>query len=217
MDFSKAFDKIDRDALLYKLSLGDAPRSFIKIVFDFYNKMKSGVQNYSENDIISKLGVQQGHVWSPSLFSLYISDLSLALEEQGAGYGRLGGEKVFLLSYADDIILIAADAIGLQSSIDILSNYCHSWNLTVNIAKTKTMIFRNPGPLKLGDVFFYDGQPLEIVDSFKYLGLMLSATGVTAKMTDARAAQATKAKYALTSKLRNFNLGIKSKFALFDC
>ena len=51
--------------------------------------------------------------------------------------------KLFLLLYADDIVLFADSADKLQSLHNILENYCSRWKLTVNTSKTKILIFRN--------------------------------------------------------------------------
>jgi hypothetical protein len=43
--------------------------------------------------------------------------------------------------YADDVILISESAHGLQNCLNKLSDYCETWNLCINIDKTKVMIF----------------------------------------------------------------------------
>ncbi len=60
---------------------------------------------------------------------------------------NIGMVKLFLLLYADDIIMFADSAEGLQNSLNILSDYCQKWKLTVNKEKTKIMVFRKGGRL----------------------------------------------------------------------
>ena len=55
--------------------------------------------------------------------------------------------KMFMLLYADDIVLFGNSAEQLQDSLNLLSNYCKRWKLTVNINKTKVMVFRKGGAL----------------------------------------------------------------------
>ena len=217
VDFSKAFDRVNRDALYYKLSKAAAPPSLIKLVKSYYSKVQSVVRDLPDRTFQNNIGVQQGHVWSPTLFTIYTSDLLDDLRTGGAGSVNMMGCDIFLLAYADDIALVSEDALGLQKSLDIMSNFCQTWDLTVNIAKTKIMIFRNPGPLNLTDVFFIGGNPLEIVRTFKYLGILLTATGVTSATMEARVSQAEKAKFALLHKLRSFSLHVKTVMYLFDC
>ena len=52
-----------------------------------------------------KLGVQQGAVLSPMLYSIYLNDLAEKLREKCKGI-YIGGRKVVLLLYADDIIIM---------------------------------------------------------------------------------------------------------------
>ena len=40
--------------------------------------------------------------------------------------------KLFLLLYADDITIFAETSDGLQKGLDILTDYCTRWKLTVN-------------------------------------------------------------------------------------
>ena len=85
--------------------------------------------------------------------------------------------KVFLLLYADDIIIFSNTAEELQQSLDLLLEYCHKWKLTINVSKTKVMVFRKGGILPQNMTFYYNGQKLEIVKEFKYLGLVFTVGG----------------------------------------
>lgn len=49
--------------------------------------------------------------------------------------------------YADDIVLLATDPLILQTMINRLAKYTSLWNLTVNLSKSKIMVFRNGGKL----------------------------------------------------------------------
>ena len=49
--------------------------------------------------------------------------------------------KLYLLLYADDIVILAESREGLQEGLDILAEYCKIWKSTVNKDKTKIMIF----------------------------------------------------------------------------
>ena len=50
--------------------------------------------------------------------------------------------KVFMLLYADDVVIFGNSANQLQEGLNLLSEYCKKWKLTVNAAKTKIMVFR---------------------------------------------------------------------------
>ena len=57
-----------------------------------------------------------------------------------------------------------------------MEKYCKLWKLTVNNVKTKVIVFRkrNYGILP---IFYYGNNQLEIVNSFKYLGILFSSNG----------------------------------------
>ena len=61
--------------------------------------------------------------------------------------------KMFMLLYADDIVIFANSAEELQQSLDLLLNYCNIWKLTVNVARTKVMVFRKGGMHPRSNVF----------------------------------------------------------------
>ena len=79
--------------------------------------------------------------------------------------------QIFLLLFADDIILFSSTIKGLQREIDELENYCEHWKLTVNQAKTKIIVLKNGGKLANNEKWFFKGNRLETTTSYKYLGV----------------------------------------------
>ena len=55
--------------------------------------------------------------------------------------------KIFLLLYADDIIISARSAEELQINLDHLHEYSTRYRLIVNTSKAKVMVFRRGGIL----------------------------------------------------------------------
>ena len=90
------------------------------------------------------------------LFSLYLNDI----EEQFINLGLDGIDvdmfKIFVLLYADDIVIFANTQEQLQNSLDLLLEYCNIWKLTINVSKTKGMVFRKGGVLPRNLVFYYN-------------------------------------------------------------
>ena len=64
----------------------------------------------------------------------------------------------------------------MQKQINILENFCETWGTKVNLAKTKVMVFRNGGIVKSNEIFFFQGEKLETVSYYKYLGIIFTAT-----------------------------------------
>ena len=46
------------------------------------------------------------------------------------------------LLFADDTLLLANTVSELQSPLNKISVYCKKWNITVNVNKTKVMLFK---------------------------------------------------------------------------
>lgn len=59
-----------------------------------------------------------------------------------------GGEKVYSLAYADDIVLIAKNEDEMRGMIRILERYVARKSLEVNIGKTKIIRCRKGGGRK---------------------------------------------------------------------
>ena len=118
----------------------------------------------------SDIGVKQGCPLSPTLFGLYIDNLEAWLSKTDGEGVHLAGYVVKLLLYADDLILISQTAHGLKKHLRSLEHLCQEVRMQVNISKTKIMIFslsRKDKPT----TFLFEGNPLEIVKEYKYLGI----------------------------------------------
>ena len=65
--------------------------------------------------------------------------------------------KLFMLLYEDDIVIFANSAEQHQESLNLLSDYWRKWKLTVNVSKTKVIVFRKGDLLPRNLVFYYNG------------------------------------------------------------
>ena len=72
---------------------------------------------------------------------MYLNDLEEEFINKGSEGIDIDMLKLFLLLYADDIILFAKTAEELQDSLNILHEYSNRWKLKVNTDKTKIKIF----------------------------------------------------------------------------
>lgn len=79
--------------------------------------------------------------------------------------------KLAVLLYADDTVLFAENEEELQQLLNKFYIYCSRWKLTVNPEKSKIVIFGDR--FRHHDNISFNGQPIEIVDCFKYLGVIL--------------------------------------------
>ena len=144
-----------------------------------YSRVRSRVKLLGETGDIfeSFLGVRQGESLSPFIFSMYLNDLEEEMFIKGSQGIDIGALKLFLLMYADDIVIFANSAEELQSCLNILSEYCSRQKLSVNRDKTKVVVFRKGGRLPGTLAFYYDGHQLEIVNKYTYLGIVFTSGG----------------------------------------
>ena len=80
--------------------------------------------------------------------------------------------ELFLLLFADDMTLLASTVIGLQNQLNVLSVTAERLCLTVNLDKSKVIVFRKGGFLVAKEKWFLGGAVLEMVNKYKYLGLL---------------------------------------------
>ena len=76
--------------------------------------------------------------------------------------------------YADDIVLIAENESDLQLLLDVLNIWCKNKLLNVNHEKTKIVHFRNPSVQQTTTLFLFNDKQICIVQSYQYLGLLLT-------------------------------------------
>ena len=125
--------------------------------------------------------------------------------------------KVFLILYADDIVVFANSSSEFQKSLDLLFDYCQRRKLVVNTSKTKIMIFRNGGRLPQGLNLYYNNLLIEIVNKFSYLGIVFTVGGSFSEAQNTLSGKALNAIFKLNKYLYKFtNVSIKDQLDLFD-
>jgi len=117
--------------------------------------------------------VRQGCCLSPILFNLYSECLTKEALE-GFGDFKIGGQIIHTVKYTDDLVLLTKKEKMLQDMTDKLIEIGGYYGMEKNVEKTKVMrISRQPFPVKI----IIDQKQLETVESFKYLGSMLTNDG----------------------------------------
>ena len=144
IDFKKAFDSVDRNFLLFKLSEIGVVGKFYKAIDAIYRSPSARVilNDYSTDYFDCPLGVKQGDTISPTLFSIFINDLAKELKDSNLGVSLNENLIVSTLLYADDIVLLADNEENLQSMLDITEKWCKKWRLEVNVTKTNILHVR---------------------------------------------------------------------------
>jgi hypothetical protein len=81
------------------------------------------------------------------------------------------------LLFADNLAIASFRSHGLQKKIERVDQYCKDWNLGRNLNKCKIMVFKKGGKLKVTERWKVNGQNIEVVDKFNYLGVTLDSPG----------------------------------------
>ena len=116
-------------------------------------------------------GVYQDCIMSPCLFNLYAEYImrNAGLEEAQAGI-KIVRRNINNLRYADDTALMAESEEELKSLLKVKEESKKA-GLKLNIQKSKIM---TPGPITSWQI---DGETMETVRDFIFLGSKISANG----------------------------------------
>ena len=219
VDFSKAFDTVWRPGLFQKLLTLGIGGNFYNVVKYMYSNSKFVVK---KDNFLSHLGqyergVRQGDGLSPLLFNIFINDINDIFDETISQPVTLNTTKLNCLIYADDVLLLSESKEGLQSCLDSLNVYCDYWKLRINTEKTKVMVF-SAGKIKTDNIkFTLNKSDIEIVDNYKYLGILLSYNGNFKHAADHLYQKSLKAIFSLKSSVLDFESTSNTlKLKLFD-
>ena len=174
IDFKKAFDTVDHQILLLKLEkLGIRGMPLQWLTSYLADRTQATyANNLLSNRLKIKCGVPQGSILGPLLFLVFINDLSSCLTSAEASL------------YADDTVVYTVDVdievaiTNLQSNLNHIGEWCNRNKLTINVGKTKAMIFGTRNKIKRNRTgkLTLNGRGVDFVTSYKYLGVILDQT-----------------------------------------
>jgi hypothetical protein len=178
VDFKKTFDIVLRDLLWQVLEGLSISGRILECLRSMYRQDQACVHHPKEGltpTFLCRIGVKQGCPLSPFLFGLFIDGLEKRLNAlEGDAPPMLGQLAVRLDLYADNLALMSHTPAGLQKQLDVLQAFCCERQLTVNVKKTKVVVFE--ACKSMCQAFQYEGKTIEQLNSFKYLGVELHGT-----------------------------------------
>ena len=170
IDYSSAFNTILPGKLISKLQDLNLSATLCNWVLDFLTNRTQRVQlgkHHSSNLTIST-GAPQGCVLSPLLYTLYTHDCTPSCPSN------------YIFKFADDTTVLGLisnnDEAAYRQEVGNLAAWCSEHNLSLNLKKTKEMIidFRKSAQHNHHLPLYINGEEVERVTSFKFLGLTLT-------------------------------------------
>ena len=175
LDLSKAFDTLDHNILLHKLKYYGLTNISLKLLTNYLTDRQQYVEfdDVLSDFMVIQTGVPQGSILGPLLFIIYLNDIVKAT--------RLFHPII----YADDTALSATlnsfyhenayYVDRINEELDSINDWFLLNKLSINVNKTKAMLFHDPRK-KLNEIkIMINGTEIEFVNNFNYLGIILDS------------------------------------------
>jgi hypothetical protein len=186
IDARKAYDTVWREGnyvRLFDMGLqGKMWRQIQAMGARMRSKVRLGVGETEWHKV--NRGVAQGAVESPWLYSCYIDGMAAELKARGFGV-EIGGIRIPLLMYADDIVMFASSISELKQMNEVATEYARKYRFKHNGDKSAVMVFNADKKLRARvdqEVWTLSGERVKVKDSYRYLGV-----DVLQQVTDWRA------------------------------
>ena len=240
IDLQKAFDTVNREALLEVVKRFGCPPIFVSMLRALHTGTVATVAAGSDcsEPFAVTVGVKQGCVLAPVLFNVYlvaVSMLALAGERRPDLGGvslryRFGGGAFNLrrlkartrvshsvvrdLQYADDAAIVCSNAEELQRELNAQDSAYTRMGLRMNARKTEVMhgaVEVDPIPVSLGEA------SLPVTANFTYLGSIISSDCTIDKEIINRIGMASTSFGQLREKVYfNHDLSIQTKMSVYN-
>ena len=177
IDVRKAYDRTWRAGLW--LSTNDIgcegkPLRVLREMFD-HGVRRVAAYGCESEPFALECGVPQGSVLSPFLYCVFINGLANELKRDPRFGVDVCGERVPLLLYADDIVLLATPET-LQAMLDVCSAYAKRWWFEFNQEKSNVVLVVEPRLLEplAGAVWTLGERRITVEAQYRYLGLLFN-------------------------------------------
>ena len=192
IDFRKAFDRVWHQGLWQVLRNFGIEEGLIQAIQALYNTSSSAVllNNQIGEYFRTTVGIRQGCLLSPVLFNLFLENIFRETLQDFHSTISIGGRTINNLRFADDIDLMGGSNTELQDLTSRLSNAAAAYGMEISTEKSKVLVNSTSNTTAK---IYMNGQQLEEVDAFKYLGATLTKDGRSTTEIKTRLAMATSA------------------------
>ena len=217
IDYEKAFDRVNHDKLIEKLKLAGLDGKDIRIIARLYWEQVAVVRTEKGNSegIKIRRGTRQGCVLSPYLFNLFTELIFRVIENDDDGVS-IGGRRISNLRYADDTGITAESERELQILANRVNEEGKHFGMKMNIKKTKTMVISRKVETPKVNITL-DGQPVEQVERFVYLGQLITENGKCDEEIKRRIEIARTAYIKMRNVLTNPKLSTSARLRFIKC
>lgn len=182
IDLSKAFDTVPHKLIIDSLKARKVDKIIVDLISDSLYGCKSIIklQRGQTRPMHLKIGVKQGDPLSPLLFNLAIDPLLYALERSGQGAELDNDNKLTVLAYADDLLVLSNSWNGMAQNLKILEIFCELTGLKVNPQKCHGFLLhngKNKCTLNNCSPWAINGHPLHMANAnerIPYLGMEIN-------------------------------------------
>ena len=213
MDFQKAFDSVDKEALWNILRMYGIPDKIILLIENLYKDSECTVLVDGEPTAPFKVktGVRQGCILAPILFCIAIDFVRKSHIATSSGIAWTGNNTgLGDLDFADDICLLNSSQLQMQEKTKVLSQQAAKIGLQINKKKTETMRnFDVKTPIKLEE------DELNEVGKFIYLGSIVTINGDCLPDIKNRIGKEAGAMNKLHNFWKDKNKGLKTKLQIY--
>jgi len=138
IDFEKAFDSVEHNAILHALKSQGIQHHLIEIIEEINKNTKTAIKLFSEDiEVRIGRGVRQGDVISPNLFTCVLEQVMRRVQFGEDDGVSVDGEKLRYLAFADDIVLTSRTAHMAENMLNNLNREAEKVGLRMHSGKTQ--------------------------------------------------------------------------------
>lgn len=205
IDYQKAFDTVTHSSIWKSLEQQGVEDEYINVIKSIYNNNTGKIKLETLGPSFSiERGVRQGDPLSPKIFIAILETIISEIDWSQSGL-YIKGTFLSHLRFADDLVLLSESSTQLQYMIGTLHIASVKVGLEMNLTKTKTMTNSWRRPITI------NGEPLEYVDQYIYLGKRISFDKNNNELEIERRVQYTWNKYWSLKEIFKSNLPIATK------
>ena len=175
LDLSKAYDRVNIDAMLHKIyAIGI--RGNMSVFLKFFLQPRTfqvRCRTYLSSPHVKQHGLPQGSVIAPTLFLIVINSIATSISQPPS--------QVSHSVFADDVALWSTDrsvdraASNVQEALNNVADWCLTWGFEISAPKSASVVFtkHSTSVPRLGKPLKVDDDDIPEKNSHTFLGIIL--------------------------------------------